>query len=60
MKRFFFIFFCICIILPGYSQLGGTHSFDFLNLNTNPRSIALGGYVPAVIDGDINSGIYNP
>ena len=60
MKRFVFIFFCICIILPGYSQLGGTHSFDFLNLNTNPRSIALGGYIPSVIDGDINIGIYNP
>ena len=43
-----------------YSQVGGEHVFEFLNLNTSPRTIALGGYQGSAIDDDLNSGIYNP
>tara|TARA_Y100001968_G_C19388754_1_gene734348 strand:+ start:464 stop:1426 length:963 start_codon:yes stop_codon:yes gene_type:complete len=46
--------------MPLYPQLGGASTFEFLNLNTSPRIIALGGYVGPVIDGDINNAIYNP
>ena len=48
------------LVFPLCSQIGGEHVFEFLNLNTSPRSIALGGYLNAVIDDYLNNGIYNP
>ena len=42
------------------SQVGGGHVFEFINLPTSPRINALGGYVTAVIDEDLNNGMYNP
>ena len=58
MKHFFFIF--LISTCPLLAQLGGTHSFSFLQLNTSPRATALGGYLSSGLDGDINNGIYNP
>tara|TARA_Y100000994_G_C15700773_1_gene444958 strand:+ start:3008 stop:4033 length:1026 start_codon:yes stop_codon:yes gene_type:complete len=53
-----FILFSINSLL--YSQVGGINTFEFLNLNTSPRSAALGSSLQSVIDGDLNIGIYNP
>ena len=53
----FILFQCNFLLYP---QIGGVNTFEFLNLNTSPRAIALGGYLQSVIDGDINNGIYNP
>ena len=50
----------MCSIYRLYPQIGGASTFEFLNLNTSPRIIALGGYITSVIDEDINNGIYNP
>jgi len=45
---------------PVSAQLGGTHTFEFLNLVTSPRIVSLGGYLTSVMDMDINNGIFNP
>ena len=58
MKNLFFIF--LIFTCPLLAQLGGTHSFSFLQLNTSPRATALGGYLSSAFDGDINNGVYNP
>ena len=42
-----------------FSQIGGVNTFSFLDLNTSPRIIALGGYAN-VLDEDLNLGVYNP
>tara|TARA_B100000902_G_scaffold372324_1_gene399248 strand:- start:926 stop:1924 length:999 start_codon:yes stop_codon:yes gene_type:complete len=55
---FFIILLWLCS--PIYSQLGGVHVYNFLNLNTSPRILALGGYLASGLDDDINYGIYNP
>ena len=60
MKNFLFLFFIYTNVTLLYSQVGGEHVFEFLNLNTSPRTIALGGYQGSAIDDDLNSGIYNP
>lgn len=52
----FFLFFSH----PLLAQLGGGNSFSYLELNTSPRSTALGGYLTSVSDDDINNGVYNP
>ena len=60
MKNFLFLFFIYTNVTSLYCQVGGEHVFEFLNLNTSPRTIALGGYQGSAIDDDLNSGIYNP
>lgn len=60
MRKFVFLFLCHVCTLSSYGQIGGGNVFEFLNLNTSPRVIALGGYLNAVIDGDVNNGIHNP
>jgi len=60
MKKFLFFFFLQCFVIPVFSQIGGGHTFEFLNLNTSPRTIALGGYIGPTLDKDLNNGIYNP
>jgi len=42
------------------AQIGGKHSFEFLNLTQSSRVTALGGALISVIDNDINLGYANP
>ena len=52
--RFFLSF---CLIIQSFlclGQIGGSNSFEFLNLRTSPRVIALGGYLTSVFDDDVN------
>jgi len=60
MKNFFFLTLLLAFTPEIHSQIGGVNTFDFINLQTSPRIIALGGYITSVSDGDINNGIYNP
>ena len=60
MKKITLFFFVVSFFFRVTGQIGGTHTFEFLNLNTSPRIIALGGYLTSVIDDDVNNGVYNP
>jgi hypothetical protein len=43
-----------------HAQVGGTSSFQFLDLDFNARSLALGGDFIPLKDGDINLAVANP
>ena len=56
---------CLILLLIGlssmsFSQIGGQHVFQFLDLDFNARSTALGGDFGVVNDEDINLSIVNP
>lgn len=55
------IFFCYLILFSStlYSQVGGESIFQFLNLTTSSRQVALGGEVLTLIN-DVNQPIWNP
>tara|TARA_B100000579_G_C22738358_1_gene807809 strand:- start:27 stop:1007 length:981 start_codon:yes stop_codon:yes gene_type:complete len=57
--RFYLLLFIFYFSYSCFSQVGGVSAFSFLDLNTSPRIIALGGYAN-VLDEDVNLGIYNP
>lgn len=46
--------------LIGFSQIGGTHIYEFLSLSQSARNTALGGAVIAVQDDDLALGFANP
>jgi hypothetical protein len=52
-----FIFVCLGNI---FSQNGGEHTYQFLDLDFNSRSMALGGDYALSNDGDINIAVANP
>lgn len=55
----FFLFINILFILPANGQVGGEQVYQFLNISTSARQIALGGKTLNIID-DINQPIWNP
>ncbi len=46
--------------LSGFSQVGGRHIYDFLNLIPSARIAALGGVNVSTIDNDVHFGSQNP
>jgi len=59
MKKVLIIFsFCIPLLLK--AQIGGQHTYQFLDLDFNSRSMALGGDFVLVKDNDINLSVANP
>ena len=42
------------------AQTGGNSNYNFLNLVPSARITAMGGYYPAVVDADLNLGVFNP
>ena len=56
-KVFFFSFFLF--VLSTKAQVGGENVYQFLNLSTSARQLALGGEVLTLVD-DINQPIWNP
>ena len=54
------LFLSIFISLAGFSQIGGQNTFQFLDLDFNSRSMALGGDFVLVNDDDINLAVSNP
>lgn len=59
MKFLFSFFLLILISSTTFSQVGGTSVYQFLNLSTSARQIALGGEVLTLVN-DINQPIWNP
>ena len=43
-----------------FAQIGGNGTYNFLNLTTSARSVALGGKTIALDDGDLNLTYHNP
>ncbi len=59
MKKLLFVFF-ITISFQLSAQIGGMHTYDFLNLINSARVSSLGGDVIAINDNDINLTYHNP
>lgn len=59
-SRFLTIIISILFVVELSAQIGGRHSFEFLNLTQSSRVTALGGALVSVIDNDINLGYSNP
>ena len=59
MKKFLtvFIFF---LTIQAFAQIGGTHTYSFLNLINSARVASLGGDVIAINDNDLNLTYHNP
>lgn len=55
-----YIVLSILITTTGYSQLGGSDAYQFLNLISSPRQAALGGKIITNYDYDPDSAVYNP
>ena len=60
MTRFLAIIQILMLSQLSYSQIGGLSTFEFLNLTQSARSTALGGYMIATNDDDINLVFSNP
>ncbi len=56
------LLFQIVVILPlvTFSQVGGEHGYQILNLSSNARSAALAGSTVSIADGDISQFFENP
>lgn len=60
MKLLYFTVIFLLITLTGFSQIGGTNTYEFLNFNTSPQTAARGGELvshPAV---DLGGTFTNP
>ncbi|MCH8904730.1 MAG: type IX secretion system protein PorQ [Bacteroidetes bacterium] len=60
LKQILSFIISILIYLPGFAQIGGNNTYEFLNLPSAARIAALGGNLIAVKDGDNNLAYYNP
>lgn len=60
MKRLLFPAFLIICMLNGFSQTGGRHAYEFLNLVSSPRVAALGGKYISYADNDLTLVYHNP
>ena len=58
MKKIFFLIFLVNSTTI-FSQVGGESVFQFLNLTSSSRQVALGGEVLTLIN-DVNQPIWNP
>lgn len=61
VKNFIIIFIIsVAFSQMSYSQTGGSHTYEFLNLTTPARAAALGGNNAAIPDDDVNFALSNP
>jgi len=60
MKHCILFFVLFLSSLAGVAQIGGTHTYDFLNLVHSARVASLGGNTVAINDNDINMTYHNP
>jgi len=49
-----------CLTFSGYSQLGGSYTYAFLDLTNSARAASLGGKTIAIWDDDLNLAFHNP
>ena len=59
MKKIYWFFVFSMYSIFGNAQVGGESVYQFLNLSTSARQIALGGEVLTLMD-DVNQAIWNP
>ena len=59
-RKIFLSLFLILSTLATHAQIGGKHTYEFLNLTTEARVAALGGDFLTFDDNDINLGLTNP
>ena len=59
MKSFFLFLLLFSFIIDTCGQVGGERVYQFLNISTSARQIALGGEVITLMD-DVNQPIWNP
>lgn len=59
-NKFYIVFVVILLSTSVKAQIGGTHTYDFLNLIHSARVSSLGGDVIAINDNDINLTYHNP
>jgi hypothetical protein len=55
-----FFVFLLCLAHDALAQLGGLHTYEFLNLSPSARITALGGNLITVRDDDANLAVGNP
>jgi hypothetical protein len=60
MKRLSALVFTFMFVLHGFSQVGGRHAYEFLNLVSSPRVAALGGKLISLADDDPSLVYHNP
>lgn len=61
MMRFILTITLSCFLLsPLFGQIGGTTVYNFLNLHSNAKINALGGYAISIYDADVNLALQNP
>ena len=46
--------------VPVFSQIGGESTYQFLNISSSPRQLALGGKIITNFDYDVSQALYNP
>jgi len=59
-KRISAIILTLFTVIPAFSQLGGSSTYNFLKLPNSARIEALGGATPALFDADLSLGLQNP
>lgn len=52
--------FSLCISENSLAQIGGSHTYEFLNLLTSARTASLGGNTISIKDNDLNLAYQNP
>ncbi len=60
MKKLLFAIFISVFSLQLSAQIGGTHTYNFLNLINSARVASFGGDVIAINDNDFNLSFHNP
>ena len=60
MSKKLLFYFLLLICSVSYGQIGGKHTYEFLNLITSPRQAALGGKTITIYDEDVNQALFNP
>ncbi|NJX15643.1 type IX secretion system protein PorQ [Tamlana crocina] len=60
MLKPFVLFFSLTLTTFAWAQVGGEHTYQFLNLVSSPRQAALGGKVLTNVDYDVTQALFNP
>ena len=54
------LFFSLLNFTPSFTQVAGESTYQFLNIPSSPRQLALGGKNITTQNDDVTSGLFNP
>ena len=54
------LFFSLLNFTPSFTQIAGESTYQFLNIPSSPRQLALGGKNITTQDDDVTTGLFNP